>query len=495
MVSFPINGHPHLVLGNTGVPPERRPYVLDASYVAQHKHIIGVTGTGKSKLLASIYVQLLNQGIACALVDPHGDLATDILGVLLDTGYFAQPEAYDRLWYVDFSNREAFLPANILDQPYDAHTVARNLVEVFGRAWSALAGGAAPNFENILLASVFVLVENQLPLTALPRLLSDQPYRDQLLTHVSDPQIVAFFHARFDKWKGSSVLLESTLRRIFLLTFSPTLRYTLGQRDNALQFRRLMDEKVSVLYNLGGLDEATQRFLGCLLTVGYEVAALSRADTPEEERTAYHLIVDEFSMFSAQSEASFERMLSLTRKYGLSLVLTHQTWSQASERLRGALQNTLSIAFKLGRSDAEWAAKRLGTYDPYRIKHEVTDPQHAGRSHPVYFSAQETFAQWTQDLEHLAPREAYVKAGTQTTKIQTLRVPSLTAARNDVQRIIDHYAARLLTPRSQIVEPVDSIAADGTAPAVVLPQGTQPEGRRTTRRRERLPQAAAADGP
>jgi len=330
-------------------------------------------------------------------------------------------------------------------------------------------------------------VENQLPLTVLPRLLSDQPYRDQLLTHVSDPQIVAFFHTRFDKWKGSSVLLESTLRRIFLLTFSPTLRYTLGQRHNVLQFRRLMDERVSVLFNLGGLDEATQRFLGCLLTVGYEVAALSRADMPEEQRSQYHLILDEFSMFSAQSEASFERILSLTRKYGLYLTLAHQTWSQASERLRGALQNTLGLSFKLGRSDAEWAAKRFGTYDPYRIKHEVTDPQHAGRSHPVYFSAQETFAQWTQELEHLAPREAYVKVGTQTTKIQTLSVPPLTATRDDLQRITDRYAARLCTPLSEIVAPVDPIVEVGAEPAAAPPEEAQPAGRRTTRRRERLP--------
>ncbi len=487
MVAFPNDGRPRLVLGNTGVPPERHPFVLDAPHVAHHKHIIGVTGVGKSKLLASIYVQLLNQGIACALVDPHGDLATDILGVLLDTGYFAQPRAFDRLWYVDFSNRDAFLPVNILDQPYDPHTVARNLVEVFGRAWSALAGGAAPNFENIMLASVFVLVENQLPLTVLPRLLSDQSYRDHLLTHVSDPQIVAFFHTRFDKWKGSSVLLESTLRRIFLLTFSPTLRYTLGQQHNVLQFRRLMDERVSVLFNLGGLDEATQRFLGCLLTVGYEVAALSRADMPAEQRSHYHLILDEFSMFSAQSEASFERMLSLTRKYGLYLTLAHQTWSQASERLRGALQNTLGLSFKLGRSDAEWAAKRFGTYDPYRIKHAVTDPQQAGRSHPVYFSAQETVAQWTQEFEHLAPREAFVKVGTQTTKIRTLGVPSLAASRDDLQRIIDQYTARLCTPVSQLVAPVDLIAEADTEPAADPPPGAQRDGRRTTRRRERLP--------
>src|SRR5262249_40256862 len=51
--------------------------------------------------------------------------------------------------------------------------------------------------------------------------------------------------------------------------------------------------------HLGGLDAQTQRLLGCLLTVGFETAALSRADLPPWRRSAYHLIIDEFSQFSA----------------------------------------------------------------------------------------------------------------------------------------------------------------------------------------------------
>src|SRR5581483_9543568 len=114
-----------------------------------------------------------------------------------------------------------------------------------------------------------------------------------------------------------------------------------GQTENALDFRALMDSGTSVIFNLGGLDEDTQRLLGCLLTVGFEVAALSRSDTPEESRRQYHLIIDEFSQFSAQSEESLARVLSLARNYGLYLTLAHQTWSQLSSRLHGALQNAI----------------------------------------------------------------------------------------------------------------------------------------------------------
>src|SRR5205823_6124009 len=118
---------------------------------------------------------------------------------------------------------------------------ARNVVEACKRAWPALADGAAPQFENIMLASALVLVQNALPLTELPRLLSDRAYRDRLLQRVTDHDVVDFFRSRFDRWgRDASLMVESTLRRVFLLTFSPTLKASLGQSENALNFRELM---------------------------------------------------------------------------------------------------------------------------------------------------------------------------------------------------------------------------------------------------------------
>ena len=438
---------PKLILGTTGPPLLGGRLILDQASINTHKHLMGVTGQGKSKLLASIFIQLVSQGIGAALIDPHSDLALDVLALLHDRGFFKDDAAYRRLLYVDFSRRDRFLPFNVLSQPYDAHTVARNTVEVCKRAWPALADGSAPQFENILLASVVVLVENQLPITDMPRLLTDHSFRNALLTHVTDPYVVDFFHARFDRWgKEAPLMIESTLRRVFLLTFSPTLRYSLGQKENRLNFRQLMDDGVSVIYNLGGLDEETQRFIGCLLTVGHEVAALSRADVPESSRRPYHLIIDEFSQFSAQSEEALARILSLMRKYKLFACLSHQTWSQISENLRGGLQNCLEIAFKLGRSDAEWAASRFGQFDPFLVKSEVADPNYVDRTHPVYFALHEQLEAMAQQLEGLRRREAYVRANGRTVKIKTQRLPTARCSADDFAETTNRYARELLRP-------------------------------------------------
>lgn len=208
-----------------------------------------------------------------------------------------------------------------------------------------------------------------------------------------------------------------------------------------------MDEGVSVLFDLGGLDEDTQRFLGCLLTVGFEVAALSRADMAMERRRRYCLVLDEFSQFSAQSEEALARVLSLARKYGLFLTLAHQTWSQISSRMQGALQNSVEIAFRLGRSDAELAAPLFGRFDPLAVKHEVMDPLQVERTHPVFYSLAETFEEWTRTLTELRPREAYVKFGAKTARIRTLNVTVRRVSDEALTAVIESFAKLILKPR------------------------------------------------
>ncbi len=407
--------------------------------------------------MASLFVQLHTQGVACCLIDPHSDLALDCLQGLLDRGYFDQPKAFQKLLYVDFRRQDRFLPFNVLDQPYPDHAIADWLVEVCTRAWPARGEGAAPTFENLVRHATILLCQNgRLPFTQLARVLTDKPYRDSLLARVTDPQVHRFFRDRVDQWgKEAALMKESSLNRADLLTFHPTLRYSLGQQENLLDFRALMDQGVSLIVNLGGLPEQVQRFLGAFICHGFEVAALSRADLPPHRRTHYELLLDEFSMFCSQSESGLARILSLCRKYGLFLTMAHQTFSQVSTRMAGALQNAVTIGFRMGRSDAEWAARRFGRFVPEEIKHEVADPQALDRTHPVYTSLAEQTERWVKAIEDLNRGEAFVRLGRGTTKIRTRILPKGRASRQALQALTDYYATELLIPAPDVVPDVD----------------------------------------
>ncbi len=102
---------PVLILGTVGKYLLKRPFRLHSDEVATHKHVIGLTGQGTSWFLASLYTQLVAQGTAAAVIDPHGDLAHDCLAILIELG------KRDRVRYVDFSDTRRYVPWKVLRNP------------------------------------------------------------------------------------------------------------------------------------------------------------------------------------------------------------------------------------------------------------------------------------------------------------------------------------------------------------------------------------------
>src|SRR3954452_14497553 len=418
-----------------------------------HMHVLGKTGSGKSYFLAGLFLAMHEAGMPATLIDPHGDLAEMVLAHLVQQGTFTDPAAYERLIYLDLPAAAAqgrYLPFNYLDQPYDDHAMAQLVAEACRRAWPELATGA-PTFENILKHSVIALRQNHKPLSKLADLLIDKDYREGLLRNVTDEQVVRFFHLRMDNWgRDEAHMKESTLNRADLLTLSPVLRHSLGSLENRLSFRRLIDSGRSLIVNLAIPDADARRLFGCLLTVGMESAALSRADDLTE-RTPHHLIIDEFSQFMAQSETALTRMLSETRKYNLFCVMAHQNWSQASERLKGALQNVgIEAILKSGRMDAEYSARILGSVNPMEVKHTVDDEHAEERTHPSYFSLPEQWEYHVQQIQRLAVGEAFIRLMDDSMhKLRTRQLPALTIPRKQVQNVRQSYLDRYF-PTDQV---------------------------------------------
>lgn len=434
----------------------RRTVDISPDEARNHIHVLGKTGSGKSYFLAGLFLQLLAAGLPATLIDPHGDLAELVLAHLIQRGFFTDLSAYERLIYLDLPAASAagrFLPFNYLAQPYDDHAMAELVAEACRRAWPELATGA-PTFENILKHSVIALRQNNLPLTSLADLLTDDALRHRLLQNVTDPQVVRFFRLRMDQWgRDAPHMKESTLNRADLLTLSPVLRYSLGSDRNYLSFRDIIDSGTSVIVNLALPHHDARRLLGCLLTVGMESAALARASAPAASRgLSHHLVIDEFSQFTAQSEQSLTRMLSETRKYGLFSVMAHQNWSQASERLRGALQNVgIEVILKAGRMDAEYSARILGSVDPMTIKHVVVDERTVDRTHPAYLSLPEQWEGQVQAIQRLRVGEAMIRLSDDSVhKVHTCKLPPLRIRPEELSAVRAEYLKRYFVPASTV---------------------------------------------
>ncbi len=451
-------------LGTYGPSFLPRSFKLSREQARTHFHCIGKSGYGKSRFLAGLYLGLLKAGLSATLIDPHGDLARLVLSHLVADGYFEQQGAYERLLYLDLpaaTRANRFVPFNVLNQNSPPHTVAANIMEAMHRAWPSLAGGNAPMFDLLLQCGVKVLISNGLPLPALVRFLLEKEFRDELLAREEDQDVVGIVRGLYDRLKDSEQLQlgGSTVRRIALLIFDPVLKFSLVQRESLLDFREILDGNRSLIINLAIHNPEARRLFGCLLTVGAEHGALSRSELPEESRfNSHHLIIDEFSEFTAQSEEALTRMLSQTRKYGLFLVMAHQTWSQASERLRGALQNVgVEVTFKLGREDAERSALMLGRVDPNVVKHQVADAAAVDRTHPVFYSLAEQWEAQVQAIEDLKPRSALIKlADAGATCIQSMYVPNPKVNKEALATVEEHYLNTCFRSFSKVQDEINS---------------------------------------
>ena len=412
---------------------------LDTHEQKYHFSIFGRSGSGKSKLLQGVFLQHVAIGNGVGIIEPHHDLSYDCLTSLVSKGFYKDPKAYERVIYIDWANG-GYIPFNILNAKAEHHTIAANVLDAFHRVWPALAEGAAPAFDNIVKRAIRILLANNLPLTKLEAVITNHEWRNQLLLNVHDEDVLLYWHEFFDKMPEVNRQNEiaSTHRRLSLLVDNPLLKLTLGQPDNILDFREIMDQGRSIIINLGNVgDLDSRKLIGSLVMMQIEQAALSRTDQLPHDRTPFTLMVDEWPAFAAQ-EDTISHILSQCRKFNLRLWLAAQSLAQVpAGRLVGAMENCKGqIAFGLGRDSAEAQAKHIGIIEPHLIKEEAA----FASQHNMYTALNEQWELWTQELQNLKSRWAYVKLeGVHAMKIRTLSVPTPKVSSSQVSEVLANY--------------------------------------------------------
>lgn len=119
----------------------------------------------------------------------------------------------------------------------------------------------------------------------------------------------------------------------------------------------------------GKIGEDESSFFGSLVIAKIQLAALKRAQMPEEQRNDFFLYVDEFQNFATQS---FSELVSEARKYHLATILAHQSISQIEDRdiIKVILANVATvICFKTANPEDEQFI--LPIFSPEVSKHEI----------------------------------------------------------------------------------------------------------------------------
>ena len=339
----------------------KQPFGLRRADRRHHAFIIGKTGAGKSTLLRNLILQDIEAGEGVGLIDPHGDLAAELLDHI-------PPGRTDHVVYFDPADQDHPIALNLLARvPADRrHLVVSGIVSALKSIWRESWG---PRLEYILSASLAALSEcENVSLLGAQRMLVDPRYREWVLRQVTDPVVRQFWLEEFPGYdpRLRAEAIAPIQNKLGALLLAAPMRNTLGQIRSGIDARFIMDNRRIFIANLskGKLGADKANLLGALLVTQFQLAALSRADMAEDDRRDFFLAIDEFHNFGTDS---FTSILSEARKFRLCLTLAGQYLEQTSDEVRDAVFGNVGslICFRVGERNAEVLHREFGrTYLP-----------------------------------------------------------------------------------------------------------------------------------
>lgn len=322
----------------------------------RHMYLIGKTGMGKTKLMENLILNDIKNGEGVGLIDPHGE-SFDFILQRIPKERMKDVIIFDPS---DVNFPAAFNPMEVIDESLKNQTAAGivgTFKKIFGFSWG-------PRLEYVLGYTVLALLDTEgSTLIGIVRMLTDKNFRKKIVDNIKDPVVKKFWVSEFATYndKQASETIAPILNKVGQFISNSLIRNVIGQPQSSFNIRRLMDEKKIFLVNLsvGKLGDTNASLLGSFMVTSIHLAAMSRADTPEEERNDFYFYVDEFQNFATES---FKNILSEARKYRLNLIVANQYTAQIEESgVKDAVFGNIGtmITFRVGAADASELIKEF----------------------------------------------------------------------------------------------------------------------------------------
>ena len=354
----------------------------------RHHLYVARTRMGKSTLMRHIVAHKLKQRAegrdtdAVVVVDPHADLVSAILEETPE-------QLIDQVRLIDLADPRGAPGINLLDARVfsDRDRTADSVVRVARGLWEQWG----PRMQSILEQTVKTLHEaNSHPLTEPDRqhtildglrLLSDDGFRADVLTRVSDPFLLEWWARDFGGWRREyrAEALAPVQTRLSYYASSKRARAILGQPQSTIDLRRTILEGGTLLVSTaqGTVGRDVAALVGASLLNLVDSVIREQERLPLDQRRGALVVVDEMQSIPG---VHFESMLSELGKYGASFVLATQSLRKLDD-LSPTMRHTLLAnvgclsVFQVSGSDARELVWELGRE---RVSEEdiVSQPVH-----------------------------------------------------------------------------------------------------------------------
>ncbi|MDA8274365.1 MAG: type IV secretory system conjugative DNA transfer family protein, partial [Actinomycetota bacterium] len=270
----------------------RRPVTLAVPDARYHLHVMGATGSGKSTLLTNLALADIEAGRGLVVVDPKGDLVTDILDRL--------PEGAEaRTVLVDPEDPDAAPVLNVLSGP-DPDLAVDNLVGIFRSIFSAFWG---PRTDDVLRSACLTLLRHaaatgtSTSLADVPRLLSDDEFRKPRVAVVSGDSVgLGGFWKSYEQMSEANraQVVGPVMNKLRAFLLRDFVRQVVGRPDSSFDMGQVLDGGICLVrVPKGILGEETARLLGSFVVAKVWQTATHRARLGQAARVDASLVVDE----------------------------------------------------------------------------------------------------------------------------------------------------------------------------------------------------------
>ncbi len=323
---------------------------LTPNELKTHAYIIGATGCGKTNLIHHMIAQDVILGNSFVVLDMRGDLSSAALEIC------SREIPPSMVKTIDLREKErpfGFNPLSGSGEPYFRALGVLGAVESDSDSWGVQL---SETLRNGLLA----LSESGEALTRLEPLFYNSRFREQVIKRLHSENVIQFWE-RFNELSKDRqrTLAMPVLNKLSLLLATDTLQRILGH-PNPIDLGKHLNTKGSVTLVSLAVDElhGAGRMMGNIILSSICREIFSRVDIPEAQRNPVRLYVDEFENFGMEN---FESILAEGRRFGLSLVMAHQTLAQLSSKMRAIILGNVGtkIVMRTGRDDAKTLSNDL----------------------------------------------------------------------------------------------------------------------------------------
>jgi len=367
----------HVKIGNDINTGEK--FGLTRAQKETHTHIIGSSGSGKSKLIEHLIRQdMRNPDCGVCLIDPHGTLYDELVMYASHN----HPRLAKRIVLFnplkDVDHVMGFNPvsSDLGKMDYYLDTLIGSCL----KAWGQNNPDQTPRIQRWLNNIFHTLMVNDLTLLEAIPLIStrhNDGARDKLLQKVNDEGIIQDWetYENLNATQRQNVM-EGASNRLGKFLRSEAIRLIIGQQNHTLDMQECMEEGKIVLVNLYGGDKISYdncKLIGSLLVSDIFNSAQLR--DPQKKLKPFYVYIDEFAEFISRDIA---RALDQTRKRKVFMTLAHQHLSQLKEEdehLYGSILTNCKTKIVFGglsHKDSELMTHEVhtGFHDLKSLKHE-----------------------------------------------------------------------------------------------------------------------------